>query len=199
MKSRTHSTDAKSNAQRMLHDEKQDDRLAPAYFSPNCKYFDQLLQTVKNESTVLNLVFKGFFTNINSTIDFYTLCKRVSRFSVENFLSHNAEKFRRRTLLFQKKNLVTKNVTDKRGGGYHDFPSKLYSHSTEIFCRGTLVCFRKFRVLKNFMHRRGISRFSVENSSPHSTKKFRRGTLPGFRKFLASKNVEDKREREGAS
>ena len=38
---------------------KQDGRLAPAYFSPNYKYFDQLLQTVK-KTTVLNLVFKEF-------------------------------------------------------------------------------------------------------------------------------------------
>ena len=38
----------------------QDGRLAPAYFSPNFKYFDQLLQTVKNKTTVLNLVFKEF-------------------------------------------------------------------------------------------------------------------------------------------
>ena len=34
---------------------KQDGRLAPAYFSPNYKYFDQFLQT-----TVLILVFKEF-------------------------------------------------------------------------------------------------------------------------------------------
>ena len=38
----------------------QDGLLAPAYFSPNNKYFDQLLQTVKNKTTVLNLVFKEF-------------------------------------------------------------------------------------------------------------------------------------------
>ena len=40
--------------------QKQDGQLAPAYFSPNYKYFDQLLQTVKNKTTVLNLVFKEF-------------------------------------------------------------------------------------------------------------------------------------------
>ena len=34
--------------------------LAPAYFSPNYKYFDQLLQTVKNKTTVLILVFEEF-------------------------------------------------------------------------------------------------------------------------------------------
>ena len=38
----------------------QDGRLAPEYFSPNYKYFDQLLQTVRNKITVLNLVLKEF-------------------------------------------------------------------------------------------------------------------------------------------
>ena len=37
---------------------KQDGRLAPAYFSPDYKYFDQLLQRVKNRTTVSILVFK---------------------------------------------------------------------------------------------------------------------------------------------
>ena len=39
---------------------KQDGRLAPAYFSPNYKSFDQALQTVEFDTTVLNLVFKEF-------------------------------------------------------------------------------------------------------------------------------------------
>ena len=39
---------------------KQDGRLAPAYFSPNYKYFDQLCQTVKNKTTVLIINFKEF-------------------------------------------------------------------------------------------------------------------------------------------
>ena len=38
----------------------QDGRLEPAYFSPNNKYFDQLLKTVKNKTTIMNLVFKEF-------------------------------------------------------------------------------------------------------------------------------------------
>ena len=42
------------------HNYEQDGRLAPAYFSANYKYFDQLLQTVKNKTTVLILVFKEF-------------------------------------------------------------------------------------------------------------------------------------------
>ena len=47
----------------------QDGRLAPAFFSPNYKYFDQLLQTVKNKTTVLILVFKECLqTSIRSLI-----------------------------------------------------------------------------------------------------------------------------------
>ena len=34
--------------------------LAPAFFSPNYKYFHQLLQTAKSKTTVLILVFKEF-------------------------------------------------------------------------------------------------------------------------------------------
>ena len=44
----------------ILRELKQDDWLAPAYFWHNYKYFDQLLQTVKNETTVVILVFKEF-------------------------------------------------------------------------------------------------------------------------------------------
>ena len=77
-----------------------------------------------------------------------------------------------------RKFLVSKNVRDKRGGGNHDFLSKLYlSHSTKSFRRVTLVCFRKFRVSKNFMPKRGISPFSIENLLSHSTETLRRGTL----------------------
>ena len=39
---------------------KQDGRLAPAYFSPNYKYFDQFFQKAINKTTVLILVFKEF-------------------------------------------------------------------------------------------------------------------------------------------
>ena len=50
----------------------------------------------------------------------------VSRFSVQKFLSHSAEKFHRGTLLCFRKFLVPKNVRDKREGGIHVFPSKLF-------------------------------------------------------------------------
>ena len=95
--------------------EEQDGRLAPAYFSPNYIYFDQLLQTVKNKTTVLISVFKEFL-RINSTTDFCTLCQKVSRFSLENFSYDSDKKFRRGTPLCFRKFLLSKNDKDKRGG-----------------------------------------------------------------------------------
>ena len=100
------------------------------------KQFDHFLETVKNTTTVLILVFKEFYKSIPPLISVlyakgyhdFTLInfrltvpknftegpfcvsesfccrkmlgirKRVSRFSVENFLSHSAENFRKGTL-----------------------------------------------------------------------------------------------------
>ena len=177
-------------------------RLAPAYFSPNYKYFDQLLQTVKNKIIVLILVFKEFL-QINSTTDFCTLCKRVSRFSlekissqcrnfgyrkmlgiregvsrlsVENFLSHSAENFRRGTLQcfinFGYRKILCLWIS-------RFSIENLLSHSAEKFRRGTLLCcFRKFPLVKKFMDKRGggVSRFSVENFLSHSAENFCRWT-----------------------
>ena len=62
----------------------QDGRLAPAYLSPNYKYFDQLLQTVK-KTTVLILVFKEFLqTSIRSLIS-VLYAKGYHDFPLENF------------------------------------------------------------------------------------------------------------------
>ena len=59
--------------------------LAPAYFSPNYKYFDQFLQTVKNKTTVLILVFKEFLqTSIPSLIS-VLYAKGYHDFPLKNF------------------------------------------------------------------------------------------------------------------
>ena len=67
---------------------------------------------------------------------------RVSRFSVENFLSVSTEKLRRETLLYFRKFLVSKNFRDKRGArkeGVSQFSvENLLSHSTKKFRKGTL-------------------------------------------------------------
>ena len=63
----------------------------------------------------------------------------ISRFSVENLLSHSTKKLRGGTLLCSRKILVSKNVRDKRGGRISQFPVEIFlSHSAEKFRRGTL-------------------------------------------------------------
>ena len=94
----------------------------------------------------------------------------VSRFLVENLLSHNTEKIRRGTLLCFRKLLVSKKFMDRRGE-YHDLPSKACCLKvpkkfvdetfcvSEKFCNGmlskTLLCFKLFRYRKMLQIREG--------------------------------------------
>ena len=59
--------------------------LAPAYFSPNYKYFDQLLQTVKNKTTVLILVFKEFLQTSIPPLISVLYAKGYHDFPLKNF------------------------------------------------------------------------------------------------------------------
>ena len=59
--------------------------LAPANFSPNYKYFDQLLQTVKNKTTVLILVFKEFLQTSIPSLIFVLYAKGYHNFPLKNF------------------------------------------------------------------------------------------------------------------
>ena len=59
--------------------------LAPAYFSPNYKYFDQLLQTVKNKTTVLILVFKEFLQTSIPQLISVLYAKGHHDFPLKNF------------------------------------------------------------------------------------------------------------------
>ena len=63
----------------------QDGRLAPAFFSPNYKFFDQLLETVKNKTTVLNLVFKEFLQTSISPLISVLYAKGCHDFRFKNF------------------------------------------------------------------------------------------------------------------
>ena len=119
---------------------KQDGRLAPAYFSPNYKYFDQLLQTVKNKTTVLNLVFKEFLQTSIPPLISVLYAKRYHSFRLKIFRLTLPEIFRWGTLLCFRKFLVSKNVRDKRGGGYHDFLSKLLCLTVRKIFVGELFC-----------------------------------------------------------
>ena len=64
---------------------KQDGWLARAYFSPNYKYFDQVLQRVKNKTTVLNLVFKEFLQRSIPTLISVLYAKGCHNFPLKNF------------------------------------------------------------------------------------------------------------------
>ena len=114
---------------------KQDGRLAPAYFLPNYKYFDQFLQTVKNKTTVLILVFKEFL-QINSTTDFCTFCKRVSRFSLENFRLTVPKNFVEEPFCVSE-NFCFRKMLGIREGGVSRLSVEIFlSHSAKKFCRG---------------------------------------------------------------
>ena len=65
--------------------EYQDGRLAPAYFSPNYKYFDQILQRFKNKTTVLILVFKEFSQTSIPPLISVLYAKRYNDFLLQNF------------------------------------------------------------------------------------------------------------------
>ena len=75
-----------------------------------------------------NAVGKPFSLSLISGIEKVWMRGRgggVSRFSVENFLSHSAQKFRRGTLLISfRKFLVAKILWIRGGREYQDFPSK---------------------------------------------------------------------------
>ena len=65
-----------------------------------------------------------------------------SQFSVENFLSHSTEIFRRNpSVLCFRKFLVAKNFMDKKRAGASQFSVETFlSHSTETFRRGNNLC-----------------------------------------------------------
>ena len=89
-----------------------------------------------------------------------------SRFSVDNFWSHRTEKLRKGTLVFQNIFDKVKTFKDRRGVGYHVFPSKVFvSHSTEK------IRWESFVFQKTGSKISHISRFSVDNFLSHSTEK----------------------------
>ena len=83
--------------------------------------------------------------------------ERVSRFTVENLLSHSTEKNRKGAFLCSRKFLLSEKFMDRRG---REVASRFsvensLSHSTKIYRRGTFLCFRKFLVPIDSMDKRG--------------------------------------------
>ena len=84
--------------------------LAPASFSREYKNFDQQMQTVKNETTVKNLVFEGFLqTSIPPLISIFYAKDVVQFFCPSN------KNFRSGTLRCFRKFRVWKNFMHKKG------------------------------------------------------------------------------------
>ena len=88
--------------------------------------------------------------------------KRISRYSVENFLCHSAEKFRR-GILYCCIHFVCRKSLDQRKGISRIYVEIFLSRSAERLRRGILYCFIDFGYLKG-LDKRGGGRFkySVE-------------------------------------
>ena len=113
----------------------------------------------------------------------------LSFFTVENFLSHSAKKFRRGALLFQKFSGLEK----LHKMVYHDFVEKWFSHSTEKFRTGTLCLSESFWYRNIWRKRGGYHLIPSIFILSHSAGNFRKGTILCFRKFLVSKDFMQKR------
>ena len=110
--------------------------------------------------------------------------KGVSRYSVENFLCHSAEKFRGGILYFCIKFVYRKSL-DKWGRGVSRFSVENFlSHSAEILGRGIPYCYSNFGYRKYWV-KKGVSRFFPSKYFCFTVpEKFRRGILYCCIKFV---------------
>ena len=116
--------------------------------------------------------------------------KGISLNSVEKFLSHSADKIRRRTLLCFQKILVSKSFKQRRGEASLYCRNFFQLTGPKKFRQGTILCFRKFLVGKNILWIRGGGGGYHDFPSKvlsHRTEVFRWRTLWCFRKILLSK------------
>ena len=117
----------------------------------------------------------------------------VSRFSVENSLSHSTEKFRWGTLRCIRKFRVTKNFMQKKGISLNSV-EKFLSHSADKTRRRTLLCFDRILVLKSFSKGRGRFTTLSKIFLSHSAEKLRKGTLYCFTNFGFQKILKTNRK-----
>ena len=103
-------------------------------------------------------------------------------FTVENFFSHTAGKFRKVTTLGFRNFLVSKDFMQKRGSRFR--VGIFLSHSTKKFRRRALLC-QKGSGLKK-LHK-VVHHDFVENWFSHSTENFRRRILHFSKKFFYRK------------
>ena len=135
---------------------KQDGRLAPAYFLPNYKYFDQLLQAVK-KTTVLILVFKEFLQTSIPPLISVLYAKGYHDFPLKNFCRTVPENFVEEPFCVSESFGYRKIFMPKKGRSRFS-TENLLSHSTEKLRMGTLRCFTKFLISKKIMDKGGEGR-----------------------------------------
>ena len=107
-----------------------------------------------------------------SGIEKFYASEGVSRFSVENFLSHITKKFRWETLRCFRKFRVSQNSMHKKGISLNSV-EKFLSHSADKIRRRTL-CFERILVSKIFKQKRGEG---IENFQAKEGEALRSGTL----------------------
>ena len=122
--------------------EQQDGRPAPAYFSPNYKYVDQFLQTVKNKTTVLNLVFKEFLQTSIPPLISVRYAKGYHDFPLKNFCLTVPKKFVEEPFCVSENFCYQKILWIRRGGGREEvskiFRRKFFLSRCRKFRKGTL-------------------------------------------------------------
>ena len=115
--------------------------------------------------------------------------KRISRFSIQFFLSHSAERIRRELFFLSEKigNRKLLCIVEWRSS---PFCRKSFVPQCRRTSFGNPSVFQKVFGRKKFWDRGGcVSRFFVKNLLSNSVEKLRRGILLCFRKLLVSKNV----------
>ena len=133
----------------------QDSRLAPAYFSLNYKYSDQLLQTVKNKTTVLILVFKEFLQTSIRPLTSVLYAKGYHNVPLKNFCLTVPKNFIEEPFCVSENFRYRNLLGIREGAGITIFCQTCFVSSTEKLRRGTLLCFTNFQVPKKIMNKRG--------------------------------------------
>ena len=146
--------------------------LAPAFFSPNYKYFNQLLETVKNKNTVLILVFKEFLQTSIPPLISVLYAKGYNYFPLKSFRLTVPKN------LVDEPDCVSENFGSRKtlclGGEYHDFLLKICCLTIpKNFVGEPFFVSQNLWYRKNLWIRRGggvVSRFSVKIFFSHCRK-----------------------------
>ena len=94
--------------------------LAAAFFSPNYKYFDQHLETLKNKTTVLILVFKESLQTSIAPLISVLYAERYHDFPLTNFRLTVPKHFVEEPLCVSESSTCRKTLCLR--GEYHNFP-----------------------------------------------------------------------------